>query len=203
MYCRISDHETMTYRFLFTSLFLAGGALFFILAAINTLGSRETIPLEEVTSRPNAPIKLKKLTSRPLGMDSATQLRSADVLSFTILPANYGCGTCSQRAQAFLKALESHPSFENLTVRTSALIAESDRRVAEHFMKIQQLNVPVFQTTTVPVSGDSPAGPCFALLIDPQTETAFFKVHLARATVTKEHDAIFDTARQAYRERTR
>lgn len=191
----------MNLRSALTSLFIAGGVLFFILAAINLWGSRSGVPLDEVTSPTEVSVDLQRLTSRPLVKNSTLNLRGVDILSLVILPANYGCGACSQRARAFVQALTTHSSFESLSTTASAVIAKPNHRVATHFARVQQLGTPVFQTTTVPArNGTEKSGLCSALLVDPQTETVFFRVRLTRAHVTEESDAVFEAAFEAYRQ---
>lgn len=192
----------MNIRSALASLFIAGGVFFFTLAAVNLWGSRSGVPLNEATSTPNSQVDLQSLTARPLVGDSTLNLRGVDVLSLVILPANYGCGACSQRARAFVQALTTHSSFESLSMTASAVIAEPDHRVATHFARVQQLETPVFQASTVPLKRwNKKVGLCSVLLIDPKTETAFFQVHLTRARVTGESDAIFEAAREAYSQR--
>jgi len=166
----------MNIRFVLTSLFFAGGVFFFVLAANNLWGSRTGIPLDEATSIPNSQVDLQSLTARPLVDDSMLYLRGVDVLSLVVLPANYDCDVCSQRARLFVEALRSHPSFESLSTKTSAVIVELNHRIATHFAHVQQFEVPVFQTTTaLAKGGPEKSGLCSALLVDPQTETVFLR----------------------------
>lgn len=194
----------MNLRSALSGLLFAGGVLLFILAAINVWGSRSGVPLDEATSTPNSQVDLQSLTARPLVNDSTLNLRGVDVLSLVVLPANYSCGACSQRARTFVEALGNSPSFESLSTKTSAVIVEPDHQVATHFGRVQQLGTPIFQTTTFPARSETEKSRlCSALLVDPQTETVFFKVRFTEARITEESNAVFEEAREAYRQQVR
>lgn len=194
----------MDFRSALSILFFAGGVMFFALAGVNFWGGTgqvEHIPLDEVTSTPNATVNLQHLTEQPLTADSTLDLPSLDVLSLVVLPANYGCGLCSRHAATYADTFDGHPAFEDLSTQVSEMIVEPDVRTATHFARVHRLGVPAFQRPEVPSSiQDTTRGTCFAVLVDPQTETAFFKVHLDGGTA--ESDAVFEAAREAYRQRT-
>lgn len=192
----------MDVRAVLSALFFAGGLLFFVLAAINVWGSgqpREEISLDEVTSTPSPAVDLQRMTAQPLVPDSAIDLQDTDVLSLIFLPANYDCGTCSRRAAAYTEAFTTHPAFEDLSTEAAVGIIESTPQTATHFARLQQFGVPAFQVASAPTSDRSNAAePCFVLLVNVETEEAFFKIRLGRALVTEGDDRVFEAAREAY-----
>lgn len=100
----------MHFRSALSSLFLVGGVLSFLLAAINVWGSRNKVPLDKITSTPNSTVNWQHLTAQPLVTDSTPDFQSADVLSLAILPPNYSCGNCAERVASFVNAFNNHPA---------------------------------------------------------------------------------------------
>lgn len=191
----------MNIRSALSSLFLAGGVLFFLLAAINFWGSRTEIPLGKITSTPNSAVNWQSLTAQPLVTDSTPDLQSADILSLAILPPNYSCGNCAKRVASFVSAVEKHAAFDGLSTEAARVIVKSSPRTATHFARVFHLDTPVFHSSTVPAGiGNNKAVICSVGLIDPQTNTLFFTVDLTRARVTGKSDAVLEAAREAYRQ---
>lgn len=193
----------MNVRSALSCLFLAGGVLFFLLAAINVSGSTNDTSLEKITSAPNAVVDLQPLTAPPLVTNSTPDFKRTDVLSLAILPPNYSCGNCAKRVSSFMNEFEKHSAFNGLSTEAARLIVESNRRTATHFARVFQLSTPVFHSPTVPTGfAQEKSVVCSVGLIHPQTKTIFFEVDLTRGRVTQENYAVFETAREAYRQHT-
>ena len=185
-------------------LFFISGFIFFGLATVNFWQAShpdEGETVEEAISTSNAIVDMQQLTSKPITEDTTFDFQKTDVVSVILVPANYGCNECPQRANTYLDAFNSHSIFNDLSTEVFTVIIASSERTATHFTRIHQFGFPTFQLGDMPsVIRDETTEDCVALIIDTSSMKALTKVHLEQIHVTDHYDTIFKASRDAYRQ---